>query len=126
MSKETTIALPLPQAISVLVVYNDELFLRFCNRMLEQEQFSVHAASNGPDALAMATQDAYDVILLDINMPHMSGLACLKERKTGHSKAQVIILTDKSDLQTDVETMKLGAVDFMTKPFQTDTLVKKI
>ena len=56
----------------------------------------------------------------------MSGLACLEELKKGHSKAEVIIVTGKSDLQTAVETMKLGAADFMTKPFQTDTLVKKI
>ena len=110
----------------MLVVDDDDLFLRFCNRMLEREQFTVHTASNGPDALAMAAKNAYDVILMDINMPHMSGLACLEELKKGHSKAEVIIVTGKSDLQTAVETMKLGAADFMTKPFQTDTLVKKI
>jgi YesN/AraC family two-component response regulator len=110
----------------VLVVDDDDLFLRFCNRMLEREQFIVHTADNGDEALAMATEHTYDVVLMDINMPQMSGLTCLEELKKGPSAAEVIIVTGKGDLQTAVEAMKLGAADFMTKPFQTEALVKKI
>lgn len=94
--------------------------------MLEREQFTVHTAGNGSEALAMATEHDYDVVLMDINMPQMSGLACLEELKKRHNKAEIIIVTGKGDLQTAVEAMKLGAADFMTKPFQTDALVKKI
>ena len=126
MSEETTINQPPQQTISVLVVDDDDLFLRFCNRMLEREQFTVHTAGNGSEALAMATEHDYDVVLMDINMPQMSGLACLEELKKRHNKAEIIIVTGKGDLQTAVEAMKLGAADFMTKPFQTDALVKKI
>jgi len=118
---------PAPEkTISVLIVDDDDLFLRFCNRMLEREQFTVATAAHGQEALAMAADNVYDVILMDINMPHMSGLACLEKLKKGPSSAEVIIVTGRGDLQTAVEAMKLGAADFMTKPFETDALVKKI
>lgn len=94
--------------------------------MLEKAQFTVQTATNGNEAIAMAAQYAYDVILMDINMPLMNGLACLEELKKGHNKTEVIIVTGKGDLQTAVEAMKLGAADFMTKPFQTGTLIDKI
>ena len=94
--------------------------------MLEREQFTVATAAHGQEALAMAADNVYDVILMDINMPHMSGLACLEKLQKGPSSAKVIIVTGRGDLQTAVEAMKLGAADFMTKPFETDALVKKI
>ena len=53
----------------MLVVDDDDLFLRFCNRMLEEAQFTVQTAPNGNEAIAMAAKYAYDVILMDINMP---------------------------------------------------------
>jgi len=118
---------PAPEkTISVLIVDDDDLFLRFCNRMLEREQFTVATAAHGQEALAMAADNVYDVILMDINMPYMSGLACLEKLKKGPSSAEVIIVTGRGDLQTAVEAMKLGAADFMTKPFETNALVKKI
>ncbi|MEE3258984.1 MAG: response regulator [Candidatus Latescibacterota bacterium] len=110
----------------MLVVDDGDLFLRFCNRMLEREQFTVHTAGNGNEAMDMAANHSYDVVLMDINMPHMSGLACLEQLKKGSSEAEVIIVTGKGDLQTAVEAMKLGAADFIAKPFQTDALVSKI
>ena len=126
MTDEITIDPAPEKTISVLIVDDDDLFLRFCNRMLEREQFPVDTAAHGQEALAMAADNVYDVILMDINMPHMSGLACLEKLKKGPSSAEVIIVTGRGDLQTAVEAMKLGAADFMTKPFETDALVKKI
>ena len=126
MTDEITIDPAPEKTISVLIVDDDDLFLRFCNRMLEREQFTVATAAHGQEALAMAADNVYDVILMDINMPHMSGLACLEKLKKGPSSAEVIIVTGRGDLQTAVEAMKLGAADFMTKPFETDALVKKI
>ena len=126
MTDEITIDPAPEKTISVLILDDDDLFLRFCNRMLEREQFTVATAAHGQEALAMAADNVYDVILMDINMPHMSGLACLEKLKKGPSSAEVIIVTGRRDLQTAVEAMKLGAADFMTKPFETDTLVKKI
>jgi len=126
LSEETKIDQPSQQAISVLVAADDDLFLRFCHKMLEREQFTVHTARDGDEAIAMTGQHAYDIVLMDINMPLMNGLACLEEIKKRHSKTEVIIVTGKGDLQTAVEAMKLGAADFMTKPFQTGALVNKI
>ena len=109
MTDEITIDPAPEKTISVLIVDDDDLFLRFCNRMLEREQFTVATAAHGQEALAMAADNVYDVILMDINMPHMSGLACLEKLKKGPSSAEVIIVTGRGDLQTAVEAMKLGA-----------------
>ena len=65
LSEEITIDQPPKQTISVLVVDDDDLFLRFCNRMLEREQFTVHTADNGNEALAMAADHSYDVVLVE-------------------------------------------------------------
>ena len=87
MTDEITIDPAPEKTISVLIVDDDDLFLRFCNRMLEREQFTVATAAHGQEALAMAADNVYDVILMDINMPHMSGLACLEKLKKGPSSA---------------------------------------
>ena len=98
MTDEITIDPAPEKTISVLIVDDDDLFLRFCNRMLEREQFTVATAAHGQEALAMAADNVYDVILMDINMPHMSGLACLEKLKKGPSSAEVIIVTGRTDL----------------------------
>ena len=59
-------------------------------------------------------------------MPLINGLACIEVLKKGHNKTEVIIVTSKGELQTAVEAMKLGAADFMTKPFQIGMLIDKI
>lgn len=69
MSEETTTDQLPQQAISVLAVDDDRLFLHSCQRSLERACFTVHTANNGNDVLSMAADHDYDVVLLDINMP---------------------------------------------------------
>lgn len=126
MSEETaTNQLP-QQVISVLAVDDDHLFLHSCQRSLERACFTVHTANNSNDALSMATDHDYDIVLLDVNMLQMSGLFRLPQLKKEHSKTEVIIVTGEGDLETAVKAMKLGAADFLTKPLQTAALIEKI
>ena len=83
MTDEITIDPAPEKTISVLIVDDDDLFLRFCNRMLEPEQFTVATAAHGQEALAMAADNVYDVILMHINMPHMRRLGLSGETQKG-------------------------------------------
>ena len=65
--------------VLILLVDDDDLFLNFCDRMLEREDFNVHTANNGKEGLEKVQEHHYDVILLDVSMPYMDGITCLKQ-----------------------------------------------
>jgi len=83
----------------------------------------VAAAENGPAALAELERSDYDVLLLDLTMPEMDGIEVLKRLKSLDSSSEVIILTANATVPTAVEAMKLGAYDYLMKPFKIVELV---
>jgi DNA-binding response OmpR family regulator len=83
-------------------------------------------ALGGLAAIEKVGAQSYDIVLMDITMLEMNGLECLRKLHENGCKSEVIIVTGKSDLQTAVEAMKLGAADFVTKPFDAEALVSKI
>lgn len=112
--------------LSILVVDDDDLFLKYCSRVLDDGIFAVDMAENGLKALEKVQQHDYDVILLDVSMPHMDGITCLKRLQEGDCSAVVIMVTGGGDVQTAVEAMKHGAADFIEKPFGPDSLLARI
>ena len=113
---------PLP----VLVVDDDDLFLKYCNRVLDDRSFAVDMVEDGLEALEKVLQRDYEVILLDVAMPHMDGIACLKRLQERGCDAVIIMVTGGGDVQTAVEAMKRGAVDYIEKPFCSDSLLLRI
>ena len=114
------------QPLSILVVDDDDLFLKYCNRVLDSETFDVHTAEDGLEAREKVRQHSYQVILLDVAMPNMDGISCLKRLQETGCDAVVIMVTGGGGVQTAVEAMKRGAADYIEKPFGPDNLLSRI
>ncbi|MFO7838010.1 MAG: response regulator, partial [Desulfosalsimonadaceae bacterium] len=114
------------EKFSILVV-DDELIVRDSLRaLLADEGFSVDMAESGQEALEKLGAASYDLMLLDIKMPGMDGVEVLKEALAVCPGLQVVMMTAYAAVDTAVETMKEGAVDYLVKPFEPDSLLPQI
>ncbi|WP_457551164.1 ATP-binding response regulator [Desulfobacula sp.] len=106
----------------VLVVDDEVRIQKACHRLLTQEGCHVEVAENGIKGLAMIEEKHFDIILLDLMMPGMSGLDVLADVKSRRPDTVVIIITGYATLEHSIETMKKGAFDFLSKPFSPQEL----
>jgi DNA-binding NtrC family response regulator len=106
----------------ILIVDDEEIVIRSCLRILGDSAYSVDSAQDGWDALRKIDEKAYDVVVLDIMMPKIDGLEVLQQVKEKHPDVEVIMVTGLSQIQTAVKAMKLGAFDYLSKPFDPDEL----
>jgi DNA-binding NtrC family response regulator len=111
---------------SVLLVDDEIDFVTVLAERLETRGLKVDTAEDGPTALAKASESTFDAILLDLAMPGMDGIQTLKGLLEINRDLQVILLTGQATLRQAVEAMKLGALDFLEKPAEIETLVEKI
>ena len=101
-----------------ILVVDDERNIRNNLRMvLEADGYKVDTASNGDDALLRVKDGRYDIVFVDIQMPKMDGLELLRYLRGLRPKMPVVMLTAYGTVRRAVEAMKLGAVDFIEKPF---------
>jgi DNA-binding NtrC family response regulator len=106
----------------ILIVDDEEIVLRSCLRILRGEEYEIDTASDGLSALGMVNEDSYDVLILDIKMPRMDGIEVLRRVKEARPDIDVIMITGLHDIGTAVQAMKLGALDYLPKPFEPDQL----
>ena len=106
----------------VLVVDDEVRIQKACRRLLTEEGCDVEVAQNGIQGLKMIEEKHFDIILLDLMMPGISGLDVLKDVKSHHPDTVVIIITGYATLEHSIETMKKGAFDFLSKPFSPQEL----
>ena len=106
----------------ILVVDDEEIVIRSCLRILADGDYEVDAVQDGLDALRKIEDSQYDVLILDIKMPKIDGLEVLRRGKEAHPDIDVIMITGLSDIETAVRSMKLGALDYLPKPFDPDEL----
>jgi DNA-binding NtrC family response regulator len=106
----------------ILIVDDEEIIIRSCQRILGDGNYDVDAVMDGWEALRKIDETAYDVIVLDIMMPKIDGLEVLQHVKERHPGIDVIMVTGLSQIQTAVKAMKLGAFDYLSKPFDPDQL----
>lgn len=112
-----------PQRKQRILVVDDEVVVCMsCKEILSGEQYNVDCYQNPQEGLKAALTGNYDVILLDIVMPEMGGIEILKTIKTSEVPSEVVIITGYSTVQNAVEAMKLGAFDYISKPFTPDEL----
>jgi len=108
---------------SVLVVDDEELTLRTISRGLRQDGFEVLTASSGEDALRIFQEDKPDLTLLDIVLPGIDGVEVLRRIRQANSAAIVVMMSAYHLVDRAVEAMKLGAFDYMVKPFHLDDMI---
>ena len=100
---------------------NIRLTLKSC---LDEEGFEIDIAINGEEALKKILSNNYDLVLLDLKMPGIDGMEVLKEIRKKGNEVNVIIMTAYGTVEKAVEAMKLGAIDFLGKPFTPEEIRK--
>ncbi len=106
----------------ILIVDDEEIVIRSCSRILTGDPYEVESVQDGWEALRKIDETSYDVIVLDIMMPKVGGLEVLQHVKERHPDVDVVMMTGLSEIQTAVKAMKLGAFDYLSKPFDPDEL----
>jgi DNA-binding NtrC family response regulator len=112
--------------VKVLVADDDKNLRKVLINELSDEGFYADEADNGMKTIDLLEKNEYDVLLLDLNMPGLSGMDVLDKIKDLEIPTEVIILTAYATVSTAVEAMKLGAYDYLTKPFQIEELIAVI
>ena len=102
----------------ILVVDDERVMLRAWERILPTKDFDVETCDSGVEALHRMQSETYDVVLLDIMMPQISGMDVLREIKGKRPETEVIMMTAYATIDTAVSAIKLGAYDYLTKPFE--------
>jgi DNA-binding NtrC family response regulator len=105
----------------ILLVDDEEIVLRSCQRILGGE-YEIDTARDGLEALGKVNEKDYDVLVLDIKMPKMDGIEVLRRVKEARPDIDVIMVTGLHEIGTAVQAMKLGALDYLPKPFEPDEL----
>ena len=112
------------QQAKILVVDDEEVVRRSYVRSLAGEHCMVEMASSGQDALQAMGQRAFDVVLLDLMMPGMSGMTVLKTIKQKWPDSEVVVITGYPAVDTAKEAVTLGAYDYLAKPAGPDDIVQ--
>jgi DNA-binding NtrC family response regulator len=110
----------------ILVIDDDQGVRDSMSRMLRGAGFTVETATTGEEGVAAAKGNVFDVILSDMRMPGISGLVVLQRLRALHVDSAFIVMTGFGTVDTAVEAMKLGAVDFVQKPFFRDELLMRV
>jgi two-component system, NtrC family, response regulator AtoC len=107
----------------VLIVDDEENFRHMLSVILKKEGYDVEAASNGEEALQKVTLSPYDQVLCDIRMPKMDGLDFLNEAKKAGVDSTIIMMSAYGTVDIAIEAIKLGAYDYISKPFKPDEVI---
>lgn len=116
------------QPLSVLVVDDDELIRLHLQLALSNEGLRVSEAASGQQAVALASQQAFDIVLMDVRMPGMDGFAACERLKQlpGHASTPVVMLTGMEDQESICRATQVGAIDYVTKPLSATVLAKRV
>ncbi len=101
----------------ILVVDDDKVVLRAVTEILQRESYTVVAIDDAVEGLAASKDPTVDVAVLDIRMPHLSGMDLLRAIKQARPDVEVVMMTAFATVETAVEAVKAGAYDYLTKPF---------
>ena len=107
----------------VLVIDDEENLRHFLTMVLQEEGYEVGTVQDGLEALERMDQSEWDIILCDIRMPRMDGMTFLKEMKSREMAGTVIMMSAYGTIDTAVEAMKVGAYDYVSKPFNADEII---
>jgi len=113
------------EKLKLMIVDDEERFLSTTEKLLQKKGVDVVTASSGAEALEKLRAHSVHVVILDVKMPGMDGVATLREIKRQFPMVEVIMLTGHATVESAVEGLKTGAVDYLMKPADLDQILEK-
>jgi DNA-binding NtrC family response regulator len=110
----------------ILLVDDEVVFVNNMSKLLNSRGYDVAVANSGDGAIQALEKGNYDVMVLDLKMPGMDGITTLREMRKLDLFTETLIMTGHGAVDTALEAMKLGAYDYLTKPYEIDELVDRI
>ena len=110
----------------VLIVDDERSITDLLSEDLAREGYHCVEVLTGEDALEKLSMNKFDIALLDLKLPGISGMDVLREAILTHPETPIIVVTGSGDIQTAVEAMKIGAADYITKPFELEKVNRAI
>lgn len=111
---------------AILIVEDEQKLSRVIQLELEYESYQTEIASNGKEALRLINEQEWDLVLLDIMLPELSGLEVLRRVRRSNNDTPIILLTARDLVHDKVSGLDLGANDYVTKPFEIEELLARI
>jgi len=102
---------------NILIIDDDEAILDSCSQVLRKEGYTVREARDGLKGLRIFNKESFHLVFLDLKLPGPDGMEILEKIKEKNPETQVIIITGYASIESAVEAMKIGAFDYMAKPF---------
>jgi DNA-binding NtrC family response regulator len=109
-----------------LVIDDEQVVLDSVSKILTDENYEVDVSLSGREGLNRAIQKEYDIVLTDIRMPDIGGMRVLRDIKRANPSLPVVMITGYASVQSSVQAMKLGAADYIEKPFTPDQLINAV
>jgi DNA-binding NtrC family response regulator len=110
----------------ILLVDDEAVFANNMSKLLSRRGYQVTAVNSGDAALRALMENSFDVMVLDLKMPGMDGIATMQEMRKLGLFTEILILTGHGSIDTALEAIQLGAYDYVTKPCEIAELISKI
>jgi len=114
------------EKMKALVIDDEQIVLDSVSKILTDENYEVDGSLSGREGLNSAIQRQYDIVLTDIRMPDIGGMRVLRDIKRAKPSLPVVIITGYATVKSAVQAMKLGAADYLEKPFTPEELLKAV
>jgi DNA-binding NtrC family response regulator len=114
------------EKLKVLVIDDERIVLDSVSRILKEENFKVDTSLSGLDGLKQAVERTYDIVLTDLRMPDIGGMRVLRDIKRAKPALPVVMITGYGSVKTAVQAMKLGAAEYLQKPFSPEELIAAV
>lgn len=109
-----------------LVIDDEKIVLDSVSKILTDENYEVDVTLSGREGIDRAIKGKYDIVLTDIRMPDIGGMRVLRDVKRAKPSLPVVMITGYASIQSSVQAMKMGAADYIEKPFTPDLLLKAV
>ena len=112
----------MPEPDRVLIIDDEDTIRDSMHQVLKKEGYQVREAADGKEGLSLFNQETFQVVFLDLKLPGLNGLRILGQMKEANPETPIIIITGYGSIESAVEAIKLGAFDYMVKPFSPEEL----
>lgn len=112
--------------VKILIIDDEEIVRMSCQRILTPEGYEVKTVGGAKEGFGILEKESYDVVLTDLKMPDIDGIEVLARVKKDWPEVEVIVVTGYQTIHTAVQAIKLGAFDYLEKPFTPDAIIAAV